>query len=585
VRAIREIWGADSGTNVTKTESFYRDTITYHYHVRVHPIPPDGLYTSWDYNKGAVSTYYNRIKPGGVAIDGVNDDTGNVDGVFGMPAYFDAPDPTFNAPSAVLNWEEMSGAGDNGSLVYIVEIKGATTAENPAVVPYYRDDSCLDDGTGDNPVSRPWPGEASDDTRVMNGYCAANGKPNGCHVCRSATDPGPCDVDCKLGQTQGAYGAHGIHYFFSNDTDNLAAPEDITEIDAQQWQFMVPTPQPTNIGEPYGNDVVAPLEAAVVQIIDLPLPTTTTLPILTTTTLPLLTTTTLGGGTTTTTTTTLPNPAPPSASAVSAATDQDTAVNVTLSGADLNDCELTFSIVTPPAHGTLGVITDHACSLGLPSSDSASVTYTPAAGFHGNDTFTYKVNDGTSDSDPATVGLTVRQKNPATCAGGPSTGCRRPVRAQASSLNIHDRPSDRGDRLSWRWVHGAATSMNDFGSPTTTTDYELCVYDGNGRTIARGGIPPGGNCGSRRPCWRSNATQFTYLRPGHSSMALRLKAGPDDKAQIVAHGTGVGLDLTALPATQPVVVQLKNSDGKCWEATFTAPAAANAPGKFADHGD
>src|SRR5204863_6928922 len=158
-----------------------------------------------------------------------------------------------------------------------------------------------------------------------------------------------------------------------------------------------------------------------------PLPTTTTLPILTTTTLPMLTTTTLGGGTTTTTTTTtttLPNPAPPSASAVSAATDQDTAVNVTLSGADLNNCELTFSIVTPPAHGTLGVITDHACSLGLPSSDSASVTYTPAAGFHGNDTFTYKVNDGTSDSDPATVGLTVRQKNPATCAGGPSTGCR-----------------------------------------------------------------------------------------------------------------------------------------------------------------
>jgi hypothetical protein len=35
VRAIRETWGADSGTNVTKTESFYRDAITYRYHVRV----------------------------------------------------------------------------------------------------------------------------------------------------------------------------------------------------------------------------------------------------------------------------------------------------------------------------------------------------------------------------------------------------------------------------------------------------------------------------------------------------------------------------------------------------------------------
>ena len=50
MRAIREIWGADSGTNVTKTETFYRDAITYRYRVRVHPIPPDGLYTSWDYN-------------------------------------------------------------------------------------------------------------------------------------------------------------------------------------------------------------------------------------------------------------------------------------------------------------------------------------------------------------------------------------------------------------------------------------------------------------------------------------------------------------------------------------------------------
>src|SRR5213079_3146586 len=118
-------------------------------------------------------------------------------------------------------------------------------------------------------------------------------------------------------------------------------------------------------------------------------------------------------------------------------------------GADLNDCELTFSIVTPPAHGTLGVITDHACSLGLPSSDSATVTYTPAAGFHGNDSFTYKVNDGTSDSSPATVSITVKQKNPATCADGPATGCRRPTRTRGASLTLSDRPSDRNDRLNW----------------------------------------------------------------------------------------------------------------------------------------
>src|SRR5262249_3227407 len=149
----------------------------YHYHVRVHPIPPDGLYTSWDYNRGVAAKYYNRIKPDGVDIDGVNDDQGNVDGAGGQSFFFDAPDPTFSPPAATLEWAQVSGPNDCGSLVYIVEIKGATSVEHPAVVPYYRDDGCLDDGTGDNPVQRPWPGESSSDSRVRNGYCAAAGKP------------------------------------------------------------------------------------------------------------------------------------------------------------------------------------------------------------------------------------------------------------------------------------------------------------------------------------------------------------------------------------------------------------------------
>src|SRR5439155_25332924 len=46
VRAIREVWGADSGTNVTKTEYYYRDYYVYRYHLRVRPFPPAGPYTS-----------------------------------------------------------------------------------------------------------------------------------------------------------------------------------------------------------------------------------------------------------------------------------------------------------------------------------------------------------------------------------------------------------------------------------------------------------------------------------------------------------------------------------------------------------
>ena len=254
VRAIREVWGADSGTNVTKTETYYRDAITYRYRVRVHPIPPDGLYTSWDYNRDVVGTYYNMLKPEGVAIDGVNDDVGNVDSipVVDQPAFFDAPDPTFNVPSAFGTWEQVSGKGNAGSLVYTFELKGATTASNAAVVPYYRDDACLDDGTGDDPVARPWPGEASTDSRVKDGYAALAGKPYD-------------QVTCA--QKQGAYGSHGVHFFATHDSDNafVGAPEPTTEIDGQQWQFPVPTAEPTNVGQAYANIVHVPLRTVAVQ--------------------------------------------------------------------------------------------------------------------------------------------------------------------------------------------------------------------------------------------------------------------------------------------------------------------------------
>ncbi|HEX2038852.1 MAG TPA: hypothetical protein VHF47_03855 [Acidimicrobiales bacterium] len=241
VRAIREVWGADSGTNVTKTETFYRDAVTYRYHLRVHPIPPDGLYTSWDYNHGTAVRYYNTLKPNGVDIDGTNDDVGNVDTVGGRPAFFDMNDPTFNVPSAILNWEQVSGSGDNGSLVYLIELKNPTSLENPAVVPYYRDDKCLDDGTGDDPVARPWPGEASTDPRVIAGYEAANG--------------GTPYAQLTCDQKQGAWGSHGVHFFFTGDTDNAFTPKPVTELDAQQWQFAVPTAAPTNVGDPYANTV------------------------------------------------------------------------------------------------------------------------------------------------------------------------------------------------------------------------------------------------------------------------------------------------------------------------------------------
>ena len=272
VRAIREIWGADSGTNVTKTEFYYRDADTYLYHVRVHPIPPDGLYTSWDYNLGTASTYYNLKTPGGVPIDGINDNVGYIDQVpgTGTPAYFNSCDPTFQICSAVDNPEEVAGAKNYGSLVYMFQFTSPTSAVNPAAVPYYRDDACFDDGTGDNPVPRPYPGNASTDSVVENGYVqywrAKTGNPNLQYSdlkCNPQTDVSK-DGTATTTPFQGAIGEHGIHFFMTGDTDNATQTTPIDELDGEQWRFSVPTSAPANVIQPYAADLLTPLQAVVV---------------------------------------------------------------------------------------------------------------------------------------------------------------------------------------------------------------------------------------------------------------------------------------------------------------------------------
>ncbi|MDD5711516.1 MAG: PKD domain-containing protein, partial [Smithellaceae bacterium] len=255
VRAIREIWGSDSGTNVTKIDTFYRDAVTYRFHVRVHPMPPDGIYTNWDYNHDAVTKYYNAVKTDGVLIDGNPDDVGQINDQNGM-AIMDLPDPTFDIPYGMWRWEQVSGEGNevardnikkglNGSLVYSWEVKGITSLATIWMLPFYSDDMNLDDGTGDDPVPRPWPGEPLSDPKLAD-YAAGVSYPNS-YV------------------KQGAFGSHGLHVFFSSDTDNaFVSPVPTTEVDIQQWQFAVPTDFVKGghaIGEPYAQNVRFPVIA------------------------------------------------------------------------------------------------------------------------------------------------------------------------------------------------------------------------------------------------------------------------------------------------------------------------------------
>jgi len=86
-------------------------------------------------------------------------------------------------------------------------------------------------------------------------------------------------------------------------------------------------------------------------------------------------------------------------------TAEDTLLPITLSGSDVENSPLTFTVVTPPANGVLSGI-------------GANLTYTPASNYNGPDSFTFRVNDGAIDSSVATISITVTAANDAPVAIG-----------------------------------------------------------------------------------------------------------------------------------------------------------------------
>ena len=74
---------------------------------------------------------------------------------------------------------------------------------------------------------------------------------------------------------------------------------------------------------------------------------------------------------------------------------KDTPEEITLVATDADGDTLTYEIVGDPTHGTLTPLVDNV------------TTYTPTAGYTGPDSFTFKANDGSSDSIVATVTITV----------------------------------------------------------------------------------------------------------------------------------------------------------------------------------
>src|SRR5215218_5532259 len=170
-------------------------------------------------------------------------------------------------------------------------------------------------------------------------------------------------------------------------------------------------------------------------------------------------------------TTTVPKRAPTAADD-SYGTAEDTARTVNAPGVLANDSDpdgnpLSAVLVSGPSHGSLSLNAD------------GGFTYTPAANYHGSDSFSYRASDGTLQSGPATVTLTVSAVNdaPTAAADAYSTGEDTALTVEASGVLANDTDPD-GDALSAALVSGPTHGTLDLNANGAFTYTPIANYYG-----------------------------------------------------------------------------------------------------------
>jgi len=149
----------------------------------------------------------------------------------------------------------------------------------------------------------------------------------------------------------------------------------------------------------------------------------------------------------------------------------------------------------------------------------------------------------------------------------PLSGCLQSVVSGKSLLLLKDKAVNRGDKMLFKWLRGDATTLADFGDPTSTTGYQLCLRDkpsGLDRVFMSVAIPSGA-------AWETKNGGFKYKDSSAASDGAQvslLKEGEAGRAKIIVKAKGAALPMGDLnDLSLPLTVQLSNGS-VCWEATF-----------------
>jgi Bacterial Ig domain/Divergent InlB B-repeat domain len=216
---------------------------------------------------------------------------------------------------------------------------------------------------------------------------------------------------------------------------------------------------------------------------------------------------------------------PPGCNDASGTAAHSTALQITLpcSDPDAGD-SLTYSVVSGPAHGTLGSI------------DSAGhVTYTPNAGYAGPDGFTFKATDSHGqDSNIATASLTVQQAASPVCSNISASTTHNTSRKVALACTNPDPAGSLVYAIASGPGHGTLGSIDGSGNvsytPTArftgTDSFTFRAVDTDGQTsnVATATVSVGAN---HPPTCSAQAVSVSHDRPAR----IALRCSDQDPSQ------------------------------------------------------
>jgi hypothetical protein len=217
---------------------------------------------------------------------------------------------------------------------------------------------------------------------------------------------------------------------------------------------------------------------------------------------------------------------------------------------------------------------------GTPCDDLNACT-TPDVCQAGRCTGTPAANGTPCNDGSRCTGPDVCQAGACSAPPAPAASCDQPLAPGKASLTLRDATHDQ---IQWKWTDGPAITPVDVGNPTTTSSYELCIFDqtsGTNHLVYDAHLPPG-------PDWTPYSSGYRYRDTAGSAGGVTnvtLKEGITGHGSITIKGKGIDLPIPPLPLHQDpsVRVQLLNENA-CWEARY-GTSQSNQSGLFRARSD